>query len=173
MDDFFKSWRRRVGVITLVLACVFVAGWVRSLRVSDLVTMHIVVDRIRGQDAVSAVYLHTVPNYLLFRRTCQAIGNVPASKWIKHLKIPTLSLGGPTQTLEEFISSKGHWSLGLIGTDTPRSLVNPNGKLDWVYAIPYWSIVVPLTLLSTWLMLSRPRAKKAGPIPKSPAVIQS
>ena len=30
MRVFFKSWRRKIGVLTLVMACVFAAGWVRS-----------------------------------------------------------------------------------------------------------------------------------------------
>lgn len=30
MHDFFNGWRRKVGVATLVMACVFTAGWVRS-----------------------------------------------------------------------------------------------------------------------------------------------
>src|SRR6266700_4979357 len=35
MGDYFKPWRRKLGVVTLLLACVFVAGWVRSLSTFD------------------------------------------------------------------------------------------------------------------------------------------
>jgi hypothetical protein len=28
--DYFRPWRRKIGVMTLVMACVFAAGWVRS-----------------------------------------------------------------------------------------------------------------------------------------------
>lgn len=31
MSEFFKSWRRQIGVLTLMLACVFAVGWLRSL----------------------------------------------------------------------------------------------------------------------------------------------
>src|SRR4051812_44068427 len=31
MRELFKGWRRKFGVVTLVVACVFTAGWVRSL----------------------------------------------------------------------------------------------------------------------------------------------
>ena len=35
MFDYFKPLRRKIGVCTLVIACVFAAGWVRSLYVED------------------------------------------------------------------------------------------------------------------------------------------
>lgn len=40
-------------------------------------------------------------------------------------------------------------------TSTAASLFGP--KIRW--SIPYWSFVIPLTLLSAWLLLSKPRAK--------------
>jgi len=30
MRDFFKGWRRKIGVLTLGLACAFAAAWIRS-----------------------------------------------------------------------------------------------------------------------------------------------
>lgn len=35
MNTYFRGWRRKLGVVTLLLACVFAAAWVRSLRVDD------------------------------------------------------------------------------------------------------------------------------------------
>ena len=35
MDEFFDGWRRKAGVITLVVACAFAVGWVRSVFCSD------------------------------------------------------------------------------------------------------------------------------------------
>ncbi len=35
MGEFFKPWRRRIGVLTLGLALVFMAAWVRSNGVSE------------------------------------------------------------------------------------------------------------------------------------------
>jgi hypothetical protein len=37
MHDFVKGWKRKVGVVTLVMACVLTAAWVRSLTVMDTV----------------------------------------------------------------------------------------------------------------------------------------
>jgi len=35
MGEFFKGWRRKIGVVSLVVACVFAAGWVRSYQRFD------------------------------------------------------------------------------------------------------------------------------------------
>ena len=35
MGAYFKPLRWKIGVVTLVIACVFVVGWVRSVRVKD------------------------------------------------------------------------------------------------------------------------------------------
>ena len=35
MGEFFKGWRRKVGVVTLAMALVFMGGWVRSLVIDD------------------------------------------------------------------------------------------------------------------------------------------
>ena len=34
MGDFFHGWRRKIGCVTLVMACVFMSGWVSSIRAS-------------------------------------------------------------------------------------------------------------------------------------------
>ena len=35
MGNFFRGWRRKLGVVTLLLACVAMGGWVRSLVIKD------------------------------------------------------------------------------------------------------------------------------------------
>ena len=35
MRDFFKGWRRKAGCATLLMACVFVAIWMRSFTAID------------------------------------------------------------------------------------------------------------------------------------------
>src|SRR5436305_1198495 len=38
MRDFFKGWRRKLGVVTLLMVCLFTCGWIRSLSLSE--TLH-------------------------------------------------------------------------------------------------------------------------------------
>ena len=35
MREFFRGWKRKLGVVSLVMACVFMAGWVRSSLLTD------------------------------------------------------------------------------------------------------------------------------------------
>jgi hypothetical protein len=35
MREFFRGWRRKVGCMTLVMACVVMGGWLRSLACLD------------------------------------------------------------------------------------------------------------------------------------------
>ena len=37
MRSFFKGWRRKTGVVTLVMACVFAGEWMRSYERHDRV----------------------------------------------------------------------------------------------------------------------------------------
>jgi hypothetical protein len=39
MGDYFKPWRRKIGVVTLVVACVFMAGWIRSFNFADAIQL--------------------------------------------------------------------------------------------------------------------------------------
>ena len=39
MREVFKGWKRKLGVLTLLMACVFMAGWVRSLFMCDFVNL--------------------------------------------------------------------------------------------------------------------------------------
>jgi len=39
MSAFFRPWRRRIGVLTLLIAMVFMALWLRSIRTEDVVSM--------------------------------------------------------------------------------------------------------------------------------------
>ncbi len=36
MNGFFSGWRKKVGVMTLLVACVFLAGWVKSIVAIDI-----------------------------------------------------------------------------------------------------------------------------------------
>jgi len=37
LGEFFKGWRRKLGSMMLVLACLFMGGWMRSRNTNDYV----------------------------------------------------------------------------------------------------------------------------------------
>ena len=57
-----------------------------------------------------------------------------------------------------------------MGFHFAKSTIDPpdRGNLA-IWIIPYWSIVIPLTLLSAWLLLSkqRPKTFQTDHVPKS------
>ena len=44
MREFFRGWRRKAGCVTLVMALVFMAGWIRRLLISDILLIGVAVD---------------------------------------------------------------------------------------------------------------------------------
>jgi hypothetical protein len=106
MREFFWGWKRKCGVVTLLIACVFAAGWVRSCTVDDVFHLF----GLRFVSTLGAIERSTV--------TFRGIGS------------------------------------GFALNDV---------MVFW--RVPYWSIVIPLTLLSAWLLLSNPRTVNPKSIP--------
>jgi len=146
MGSYFKPWRRKTGVITLVLACVFALGWVRSLSVIDLVEFPI---RMRvdgtlvsfGGDIVWAQENHPgdsgwkpgVPEWRSFDRSSRIRPITP-------------------------LDFETDWNLRFAGFQVGKHAVQGwQHPRVFLCVAPYWSIVIPLTLLSAWLLISKPR----------------
>lgn len=105
MGSYFKPLRRKIGLISLALACVFSGAWVRSCLYEDEI-------HINGR---------------------------------------------------HFISSGG-----FFGETTILGTLNENGdpvNLLPIWLIPYAMVVIPLLLLSAWLLLSKPRVKPPATTP--------
>ena len=97
MGEFFNGWRRKVGVVTLIIACLFTAFWLATLE-----TEFPILDFDLGTDEGNLT--------------------IRVQLWF----------------------------------DPPMI------DIDYCWKIPYWSIVLPLTLLSALLLLSRPRPKTSN-----------
>src|SRR5580658_9234756 len=65
MHDFFKPWRRKIGVVTLVLACVFAAGLVRSHATTDRISLY-------PSDKTIAIVQSDLSGFLLMRAECES-----------------------------------------------------------------------------------------------------
>jgi len=133
MGDFFKPWRRKTGVVTLVMALTLACGWARSRVVADQLAIRIGPDRvfwmISNDDWTGLAILKAGP-YEYRESSFQYWNSVP---------LPNHRNGGPFSGI--------------------------NHSWDWYvrryYIFPYFLLVIPLTLLSAWLLLSkaRPTAK--------------
>lgn len=135
--------RRILGVVTLILACMFAAGWVRSVKVVDIVTApagRILVSggqrwglfRTGSFDLEAPIYFSGIRGVKLVRNDAP----FPQPVWLTER--------------ETFVE--------VFSNDTDVSAL---------YLIPYWAVVLPLTLVSAWLLFSKPRANKPLPEPRS------
>jgi len=64
MGDFFKPWRRKIDVVTLLMACIFMAGWVRSMSIEDSMGVYLAQFRsgwFLSVNGFFAFYLHPEP----------------------------------------------------------------------------------------------------------------
>lgn len=113
MREFFHGWRRKVGVVTLVMALVMMALWIRSYVLFD--------------------QIFVLGNLVLSNSGCIV--------W------DWQGWGGPDANFLHFYSDRASpfdvdW---YFGTDGIR--------------LPYWIVTIPLTLLTAYLILWKPREK--------------
>lgn len=141
MAEFFRGWKRKIGVLTLVMACAFMAGWVRSNLKRDFIEVDLsnVTYRIGSTESNFRLIRVTPAAGTGFSWSASPIPAPPAVLWANHYEM-------------EWRRDWAGFQLGtgvLNGTDANKLRVT-------VYSFPYWSIVLPLTALSAWLLLSKP-----------------
>lgn len=158
MNGFFKSLRRKLGVVTLGIALLFAAVWVRSIIVCDNV-------RLRPDDATVYQFASCGGRLALEsreaaipRKTQQAI------RWtqfpVRHIE----SLG--------VRNGRTNWYWQVFGTDICTTSEKITGRSRTNVEVWYGSIVIPLTLISAWGLLSKPHSsppKKIEAIPEKAA----
>ena len=115
MGDFFHGWRRKIGVVTLVVACVFLVTWMRSESKIDVFTVY-----------YSDFYDH-------FR--------IVSERGFLKFHFRGIHFGPRSDLWETWVVAR-----------TPMQWEDLN--------IPYWSIVLVLTMLSAYLLLSKPPVAK-------------
>lgn len=156
MREFFKPWRRRLGVATLVMACVFVGGWVRSSVHFDGIEIissksKYALSSVRGQ--LRCFYAHgeqarvekreiRFPSFVFNENNYDSKFELRSKRWRFAVSDFRFMTGSESQL---FYSD-------LVQSQGSEVLVNQT-----IAQVPYWSVTVPLTLLSAWLLLSKPR----------------
>jgi hypothetical protein len=144
MKSFFRGWRRKLGVVTLVMALVLMGGWVRSRMIGERLAFRTHQEQF--------VFLGSNSGILSYCTLTGRIGspitiyqNWPAEPQIQQNVV---------------MRQDGHW--GVIHFRKTTSTTSPRIVFDSL-EIPYWSVTIPLTLLSAYLILWKPR-KQPSPI---------
>ena len=146
MSEFFRGWKRKLGAATLLMALVFLGGWVRSYSTVDWTDFSSGnYQREKLESRNGAIYWEST-----VRPTSQ-----PKLPWVfpKWCRASLLHSGYvPIDDLVDWRWEGYGFRSGVIDEYDGKSTFQ---------AIPYWSIVIPLTLISLWLLLSkRPKSNQ-------------
>ena len=89
----------------------------------------------------------------------------PRMNWDAHDQIEFLVFPFAEQPgMKDWPSGDFRWRIGDFGWQDIST--GPNNR--WVhFVVPHWSIVIPLTLISLWLLLTKPRRPAPKKIPES------
>lgn len=154
MRDFFNPWRRKIGVVTLGLALLFMGIWMRSYAHCDEVA-------IRWSPS-SDVLIGTCRDGLLFKFS----PNVDSSKPNLVMKSYAREANWPEDPVDWWLPTcqirpTTFQLCGLRYCNAIGSI--SSGTVTFkLWIISYWWAIAPITLLSAYLLLSKPR-----PAPKS------
>lgn len=159
MREYFRGWKRKTGCLTLALACVFMAGWVRSHSVHDALVIPTgkhssiqIISACRCFVLLAAGITGSTPN--TFEYTWQS---KPCQHNRTMLRIETC-LRTPAQSLSRRIET-GIEINGILPSAGDFRLDDVSASY---YGISYWYLILPMTLVSAYLLLSKPRPKKPG-----------
>jgi hypothetical protein len=164
MREFFRGSRRKVGLGFLVIALVFMSAWTRSLLISDEFDFpdryhisnsntYVICDRLIS--AGNAFSWHRIHTPIEFEFESQPYNS--------HLTPEPIFLDWRTLVRTEWTTSAHgrtnesqlkwrRWGGLYIGESNL-----PDGRREVAFIVHYWSIIIPLTLISCWLLLSTPR----------------
>lgn len=158
MLTFFHGWRRMLGAATLVLACVLMAGWVRSGLLEDRLYLNLTgksINRFISSPSGLAWEMMGYPFQILRPETIDQ----PGPRWNSR----AINRFGPFYAVDVIRDWK--W----FGFRYRAGRTNAGDFPSLLVIIPYWSIVLPLTLLSCSLILSKPRPRKPPTPAQSPS----
>lgn len=148
MREFFRSWRRKFGLLTLVMACIFMAGWIRSRYVQDTFTVpvgfnsYIQIAFLSQHMLVGAVTLTDTGGGSSDGIRFWMSQDRNVNEWLVY------EFQGNSASLE---SSDG------FGTDRASSGFLTKRLQYSMAKCPTWAIVSPLTAISAFLLLTKPR----------------
>ena len=138
-------WRRRIGLVTLLMACMAMAGWVRSRSYGESV-------HFPGFPGTSEC-LVSVDSSILWV-TCEPgfSEGLFLPKWEHHEFDPRSDF----YHIFSVVNVKWKWRLLGFGAGRTPRLTDPHGREFSFWIIPYWIIVLPLAALSAVLLLMKP-----------------
>ena len=149
MREFFRGWRRKAGVVTLVMACALTGLWMRSQHMRDSLQVRIADNAAyicisNESELVWQSLSHEATEEVQLRRF--AVSHIPVSQNRVHF-----GHGWRRTEKEDY----GH---SVSFKTIPGSRTEIDAQLA-AWKLPHWCVVLPLTLLSAYLLLWTPRKR--------------
>lgn len=137
MGSFFRGWRRKTGLVALALALLVLGDWMRANQIRFMVPDHTrrTLDIFQtGHDGV----------------VWQRLSGIDPEPWRLLLELSGSVF--PLQSMDlDVIRERTEWGFGL-----GEAWRSPGRERQmWQCRIPQWTIVLPLTLVAAWLLLSQ------------------
>ena len=164
MFSAFCGWRRKVGVVTLTMACLFTAAWIRSRSLYDRFSVN-------GAQFQYGVFSLVGQIHLI--RTSHIDGAPflmgPVTDDAKNLPGVEVDANGRQKYFDPSVRTEIEWRRDWAGFHLSQG-THRTGKIAvQLLSIPYWSIALPLTALSSWLLLCKHRQPKTIGVGTKPA----
>jgi hypothetical protein len=139
MRDFFQGWRRKAGIVALVITCGVAAMSLRSLLFEDLILIY----RGGSLTTVSSLEGHIEWN----------IAGESNDDWMGW-EVLELSLG--RDAIGRFEDDEIDYKWERMGFIVASGKSVRGASLNQLQ-LPHWSLIFPLTLLSAYLIFWKPR----------------
>jgi hypothetical protein len=155
LREFFQVWRRKAALATLLMALLLAVTWMRSGIVRDVIV-------ISFEES-----WHTIESSNGGICWKQWKGNLlPSMQW----ESGEASMSDTDWWVDLDVEWRQEWAGFHFGAGTSTLMISSDSiplLLHFgLWIIPYWSLVLPLTLLSAWLLLIKPRGVKSMKEPK-------
>jgi hypothetical protein len=147
MGEFFRGWRRKVGVLTLMMACVAMGGWVRSSFIKDHLTS---VDGLGSSIQATSFDCH--------------FGVVARKGFAPTGRAETRLRQSAVESIHGWAKEREGWRWYRLGFGMVNNKWDGGYLKGWF--AHFGSIVIPLTLLSAFLLLNKPRESNRKKIPE-------
>ena len=157
MREFFIGWKRKVGVLTLVMACVLAMAWLTCFTNPNLINNQF--DRMIPFNS-GGVTLFTDGNTISLVKGELVTTTMDVTQATDNSSQPPTLPESNQDASQDDDQSTGGVSLVTV----PVQLCHVN--LTSIVDIPFWPIVAPLTLISAFLLLTKPRKSNEKKIPE-------
>lgn len=140
MGSYFGYRRRKAGRVTLLMSCILCGGWIHSLSFTDVIWVSV--------NGYQAILVSSQSRLQFLRPRETPLGLVQKQNRI--VQVQRIAFGDqfPTSRWIDFTSN---------GAATTSTYLDANGEMKEIPSAHYGMFVVPLTLLSAFLLISRPR----------------